>query len=375
MNPVAWRIARSALAAFAVAAVAPAAMAEDGTPPDHPQLPPGHPPIGGDRSGYELPGQIRLHGRFDVAYERYGYSDDPGDGKDAFRNYHRFLFLERHTKDDPFYFNAEVLGFNFYELGVRFHGERDDIWHASLTTGKVLVPFGADPLYHHAYGGRIGADQRVVPVVWSEFGLKGAIDLDLDPVALRFDAYVLRGYALRKPTDVLNLQTMSAPVDDLNYAAGGRISAAFQAATLTYSFYGGTLDHDRSLFMHALDASLWRLDVPVLDRFAFTLGVMRADVWGGGVPAYYNFADYLQVRFYATDCLYIQYRGGLDTRDNRSGLFTDAARLDQLDTSGHSVAVGWNQGNFTLVVQHHWQLELVDEIDDDFLRVTATYEF
>lgn len=35
MNPVAWRIARSALAAFAVAAVAPAAMAEDGTPPDH----------------------------------------------------------------------------------------------------------------------------------------------------------------------------------------------------------------------------------------------------------------------------------------------------------------------------------------------------
>ena len=53
----------------------------------------------------------------------------------------------------------------------------------------------------------------------------------------------------------------------------------------------------------------------------------------------------------------------------------NGARLDRADTSAHSLAVGWIHGSFTLVLQHIWQLELVDEQDDDLLRVIATYEF
>jgi hypothetical protein len=358
-------IFRTLVLAAGVALVAPRAAAEDA-------LPPGHPPVA---KGLALPGDIRLHGRFDVSYERYGYTDDPTEGKDAFRNYHRFLFVERHAKDDAFYFNAEVLGLNFYEIGARFHGERDDIWRLSVAAGKVLVPFGADPLFHHAYGGRVGADNRVLPIVWGEFGLKAALDLDLKPVRMKIDAFALRGYALRSATGILDLQTGAAPVDDLNFAGGGRISAAWGPATVSYSFYGGTLDFDRSLFLQAFDASLWRLDLPVLEDIAITLGVLRADVWGGGEAAYYHFADYLQIRYYPTDCLYIQYRGGLDMRDNRKHVFADTSRLDRFDTSAHSLAVGWLHGNFSLVLQHLWQLELVDEQADDFLRVTATYEF
>lgn len=335
-------------------------------------LPPGHPPI---RGGYELFGGIRLHGRFDVAYERYGYSDDPGDGKDAFRNFHRFLFLDRRVKGDPFFFRAEVLGLNFYEMGLRLQGAPDEVWRLTLAAGKVFVPFGADPLYHHAYGGRVGFDQRVLPAVWADYGLKAALALDLDPVALKLDAFALRGYALRKPDDVLDLRTHSAPLDDLNFAGGGRISATLGPATLSYSFYGGTLDHDRSLFMQSVDLTVWRIDLPVLEDIALTLGGMRADIFGGDLPAYYNFADYLQLRYYVTDCLYVQYRAGLDTRDNRSGVFADGSRTDRFDTSAHSLAVGWVRGNFSLVIQNLWQLELVDEQDDDFLRVTATYEF
>jgi hypothetical protein len=355
------------LATLAIAALqASPASAEE-------PLPPGHPPIAA--RGISLPGDVRLHGRFDVAYERYGYSDAIGDGKDAFRNYHRFLFVERHAKGDPFHFNADVLGLNFYEIGARIAGDDDDIWRLSFAAGKVLVPFGADPLFHHAYGGRVGADQRVVPIVWGEYGLKAGLELDLAPVRLRVDAYAVRGYALRAADGIVDLQTSSAPLDDLNFAGGGRVSASFGPATLTYSVYGGTLDFDRSLFMQAFDLSIWRLDLPVLEDIAVTLGAMRADVWGGGPAAYYHFADYLQIRYYPTDCLYIQYRGGLDMRDNRSGVFADTSRLDSLDTSAHSIAVGWIHGNFSLVVQHHWQLELVDEQDDDFFRVTATYEF
>jgi len=186
---------------------------------------------------------------------------------------------------------------------------------------------------------------------------------------------LLRGYALRAADGILNLQSNLAPLDDLNFAGGGRISASFGAATLNYSVYGGNLDFKRSLFMQALDVTLWRLDLPVLRDFAFTAGILRADVWGGDVDSYYHFADYIQVRYYPTDCLYIQYRGGLDMRDNRKSVFADGSRLDRFDTSAHSVSVGWLHGNFSLVLQHLWQLELVDEQDDDFLRLTATYEF
>lgn len=353
-------------------APAPAETPPVAPAPEAPELPPGHPPIAG---GLKLPGDIRLHGRFDVAYERHSYTDDLTEGRDAFRNFHRFVFLERHVKDDPFYFNAEILGLNFYEIGAKLHGNRDDIWRLSVAAGKILVPFGADPLFHHAYGGRVGQDNRVLPIVWGEYGLKANLELDLDPVALRLDGYVMRGYALRKATDVFSVTGNAAPLDDLNFAGGGRLSASFQAATLSYSFQGGTLDFDRSLFMQALDITLWRLDLPVLEDIAITAGIMRADVWGGDLKAYYNFADYIQLRYYPLDWLYIQYRGGFDTRDNRKGAFVDTARLDMLDTSAHSLAVGYIRGNFSLVIQHLWQLELVDEQDDDFFRVTATYEF
>lgn len=391
----------------AVAVFAPAALAEETPPPGQPpapppadqpappaeappaetpapeappaeapapaaELPPGHPPIG---HGVKLPGDIRLHGRFDVAYERHSYTDDLTEGRDAFRNFHRFVFLERHVKDDPFYFNAEILGLSFYEIGAKLHGNREDMWRLSFAAGKVLVPFGADPLYHHAYGGRVGADNRVLPTVWGEFGVKATLDLDLDPVGLRLDAYALRGFALRKATDVLSIQSGAAPLDDLNFVGGGRLSASFQQATLSYSFQGGTLDFDRSLYLQALDITLWRLDLPVLEDIAITAGLLRADVWGGDLKAYYNFADYIQIRYYPTDWLYIQYRGGFDSRDNRGGAFVDTSRLDELDTSAHSIALGYIRGNFSLVIQHLWQLELVNEQDDDFFRVTATYEF
>lgn len=339
---------------------------------DEGELPPGHPPV---KRGVSLPFDLRLHGRFDVAYERHGYTDAFWEGKDAFRNFHRFLFVERRAKGDPFYFNAEVLGLSFYEIGASFHGERGDKWRLNLAAGKVLVPFGADPLFHHAYGGRVGQDQRVLPLVWGEFGLKASLDLDLQPWGLRVDAFAVRGYALRAADGILNLQSNLAPLDDLNFSGGGRVSVSYAGATLNYSVYGGTLDFGRSVFMQALDLTLWRLDLPVLRDLAITAGVLRADVWGGDPDAYYHFADYIQVRYYPLDNLYIQYRGGLDMRDNRKGVFADGTRLDKLDTSAHSLSVGWIYNDFSLVLQHLWQLELVDEQDDDFLRLTATYEF
>ncbi len=375
------RLNRTCLHSLATHLILAIAVTSGGAAFASDELPPGHPPIhlpeGAESpsTGLGLGAGIRLHGRFDVAYERHSYSDDLTEGLDAFRNYHRFLFVERHTKDDPFYFNAEVLGLNFYEMGFRLKGGEELPWRLGMSAGKVLVPFGADPLFHHAYGGRVGADQRFLPVVWGEFGLKANLELDLGRAGLRIEAYSVRGYALRDAEGQLNLQTNAAPLDDLNFAFGGRISASYGPATIHYSIYGSNLDHGRALLMQGLDIGLWRLPLPVLEDFALTAGVIRADVFGGESASYYHFADYLQLRYYPLDCLYLQYRAGLDMRDNRQGVFADADRLDKFDTVAHSVAIGYVRGNFSLVVSHLWQLELVDEQDDDFFRVTAAYEF
>lgn len=337
-------------------------------------LPPGHPPIA--HGGIKLPADLRLHGRFDIAYERHGYSSDLTEGKDAFRNFHRFLFLDRATRDDPFFFKAELLALTFFEIGARFRGPDEDIWRLTLGAGKVLVPFGADPLFHHAYGGRVGQDQRVLPLVWAEYGLKAQLALDLAPVGLRFDAYLIRGHALRAADGILSLQANVSPLDEMNVAGGGRISASYGPATVSYSVYGSSLDFDRSVFMQAFDLTVWRIPgVPVLEDVALSFGLLRADVSGGELDSYYHFADYLQVRYYPVDWLYVQYRGGLDMRDNRSGLFADPDRLDRFDTTAHSVSVGFLHRGLSFVVQHLWQLELVDEQPDDFFRLTVAYEF
>jgi len=328
------------------------------------------------RPGLALFGQLRLNGRFDLAYERYGYTDNPTDGKDAFRNYHRFLFLSRHVRDDPFFFTAELLGLTFYEIGYRVRGAPETPWRFSFAIGRVLVPFGSEPLYHHAYGGRVGADHRFLPMIWGEYGAKASFSYPIDEVSLRADFFLVRGLALRQADQVLSIQSHVSPLDDLKFAAGGRLAVSWGPASLYYSIYGGGIGFDRSIIMQALDLTIWRIPgVPVLEDLALTIGVVRADMFGGDQPSSYHFADYIQLRYYPTRFLYIQYRGGMETRDNRAGLFVDKDRRTQLDGTAHSLAVGYIHGGFSLVLQHLWQLELRDEQPDDLLRLTATYEF
>ena len=136
------------------------------------------------------------------------------------------------------------------------------------------------------------------------------------------------------------------------------------------------MDFGQSLLVQAFDLSVYRIpNIPFLEDLAVSFGVVRADVWRSGEPDSYHFADYVEVRYFLYDTLYLQYRGGLDMRDNHTGAFADPDRLDRFDTSAHSVALGWSHRGFSLVLQHLWQLELVDEQPDDLLRLTAAYEF
>lgn len=322
-----------------------------------------------------LPGGIRINGRFDVIYERRGYTND-FDGEHAIRNFHHFVFLSRSTKSDPFFFNAEVIDLSYFEFGARLRG---DGWKLALKGGKVMVPFGADPLYHHMYSGLAAFDNQLLPVIWARYGAVVGGRFKAGPLSVLTDLYTVVGHAIDEPDQVLNLKSDLSPLDDKPMPAFGlRLGLAWEAITAYYSIYANPIGFERNLVMQAVDLTVWRIaDVPVVEDLALTVGVMRADVTGGSQPDYYHFGDYLQLRYYPTDWLYVQYRTGMQSFDNGGGAWLDDrdSRLDDSDFSVHSVGVTGTWYGFSLSLMHVWRLERDIERPNDFLRLTAAYEF
>jgi len=89
-------------------------------------------------------------------------------------------------------------------------------------------------------------------------------------------------------------------------AVGDRVSLSRGPVTLWYSLYWNPLPFGRHLFMQALDLAIWRPALPVVNRLALGVGVLRVLISADssyGKPdavadagAYYDFADYLWLR-------------------------------------------------------------------------------
>ncbi len=339
--------------------------------------------VGGDLrtmfgSGLPLFAGFRLNGRFDLNYERRDYRDQPlfKGGRNAIQVYHNFLFLSWQEKDSPLSFTAELITLQLWELAYRLSPKH---WPVRLTAkaGKLLVPFGSDPLYHHNYGGLAAFDQRMLPIIWAREGVQLSTYARVGPFAFNHDLYAVAGHALRQQDAVLNLQSDLAALDDAQIAIGNRLGASYGPASLYYSVYYNDLRFDRRLVLQALDAQLWKLrGVPFLQDFTFSAGAMRADVTGGGSGRdYYHFASYFMVRYFPVDWLFIQYRQGIQNYDNRRGVIQDDTRWTVADASAHNVGVVARYHGLSFGVFHFWNLERADEVDDDFTRVSLAYEF
>lgn len=353
---------------------APAAPAEGSTEAATPEIAPA-PKSHAGIQGIKLPGGIRLNGRFDIAYERSGYTKDPADGVDRLRNFHHFVFLSR-SADDPFFFSAEIIDQTFYEIGARIRPKGKD-WSATFRAGKILVPFGPEPLFHHNYGGLGGFDQELLPLVWAQLGGSASLTWRFQPVQLRADIYMVHGHELEEQDAILDLRGDFSSLSKVRMAFGGRLSASWGPLTLNYSAYFNKLGFDRRLFLQAVDLTVYRIpDVPFLKDLALSLGFMRADISGAGdVADYYHFGDYLELRYFPADWVNLHYRAGLKTLDNREGVYIDERRLGQEDRSAHTLGVTFRLYGASLAVQHTWRLEKKDELADDFFRITLAYDF
>jgi hypothetical protein len=365
-----------------------AAAAAPGASPAEPARAPGTPgPALPDRAivdftappgkGLSLPWNFRLNGRFDLNYERRHFDTQPfSAGDNAIQSYHHFIFLSRQAQGDPLGFSAELINLTFWE--VTYHlslPERaGQLW---MKAGKLLVPFGPDPLFHQSYGGLAGFDQRVLPVIWAQEGVAARFSREQGDVSGSADLYAVRGHALKQREAVLNLQSDLSPVDDARVAVGARLGASWKAVSLFYSGYVNGLGFGRLLYLQAADVEFWRWrGVPVLEQLAAEVGLLRADVSGAGPGRdYYHFASYFRLRYFLTDSAYLQYRQGLRTFDNRRGVIVDDTRLTSEDGSTHGFGLVSRYGPLTLGLSYYLNLEKADEVRDDFLRVTGVYEF
>ena len=340
----------------------------------------------GERGAQPLafPGGIRLGGMFDVAYERAGRSGELGSGYNSFRSYHHFLFLSRQGDEVPVGFNAELLGLYFYELTARLTSKGSHV-RVTAHAGKILVPFGPDPLFHKSYGGLSGADQKMLPVIWSSIGGGLRLGLAWRRLSVSDEIYSVQGFDLPARDQSLNLQRDVAAYDGARVAVGNRLALSRGAFTLWYSFYWNPMRFGRQLIMQAVDLTLWRPTLPVLNRLALGVGAVRAHIstdesYGqpgavAGAGAYYHFADYLWLRAYLGDWMYLQVRSGLATFANRGGLFYDARRADASDGSHHNLALVFEHAGAQASLAYFWNFEKVDERPDDLLRLTVSYAF
>jgi hypothetical protein len=347
-----------------------------------PAPPPSRRPHGS--SGVALPYGFQLNGRFDLNYERHQFTGSPAaaGAADALRSYHHFLFLSRSDAKDRIGLNVEMLGLLFWEARVRLSPDNRP-WQLAVAGGKILVPFGADPLFHQSYGGSAGFDQRFLPAIWAQEGAAAHLVVHRRELAVTDDLYVIRGYALRRGDGVLNLRSDFSPDDDTQLAIGNRVGASWGPLSVWYSALYNPLGFGRRLFMQAADVTLWRMrGVPVLEYLSFGAGALRADVsggesggFGGGGKDYYHFGTYVQLRVHPCDWLYIQYRQGLRTFDNRRGTIVDRTRLTSEDGSTHNFGVVARRRGLSAGVFYFINLEKGTEVPNDLLRMSVAYDF
>ncbi|HEY0706016.1 MAG TPA: hypothetical protein VGG33_04430, partial [Polyangia bacterium] len=183
----------------------PAAPSADTPPPAAPAAPalpagpPTAPPSAHAPKGLHLGHELTLNGRFDLNLERRGFSGNPWEdgAKTALQSHHHFLFLGRQSADDPFVFTVELTSLAFYEAALRLGPRRGDTG-LHVRAGKLLVPFGTEPLFHQSYGGHVGFDQRVLPPIWAAEGAAVTGHHAVGAVTLRADLYSVRGHMLRR---------------------------------------------------------------------------------------------------------------------------------------------------------------------------------
>lgn len=331
---------------------------------------------------------IHLSGRFDLNYELDNPAihfqanpelvDEttgeplPAADRGKLKNYHHFLFLKA-TPTEQLTLEAELVDLSYYELKYKVSPSLD------VRIGKILVPFGSSP-FHHFYGARQGNPfvGLLVPNFWAELG--GAASYSLlraGPATLEGDTYLIRGFD-GTPGNVL---TLNVGGSDTHFAIGQRLKlgigtkASFWASA---QFNRWRATNEGRVLLWGLDGRLdyGLIPLPVLKDFSLKAAFARAEVRDLALdPAlnpegwYWRYGDYVELAY-----------GGLrpwTTLRLRYGTIIDYNQVvSEKDVHNWTLAAQVPlQEHLSVLFEYQWNMEEINEIDNDLLRVQAALEF
>jgi len=320
----------------------------------------------GTGRGFEIWG-IMINGIFDVALESREFHTNPFDGKFSLINYHHFVFLSRRKADEKFFFSAEIIGRNFYEFGAK-------LGRFTLKFGKVLIPFGADPLFHHYYGGLIGLEQKFVPFVWSEHGgvFTAKIFEDMKKRVIVSNDFFVVNAPEGDPTQVFVMSKASPS----RFAVGDRLKIGYSRVIGYLSGYFTEYAKGYPMFMWGGDLSFARGFFPFLKNLSLKTGFAYMNVKGDPkkIGTYFNFADYLKIDYKLPLNLTFSFLVGSRTTQNYKYPFYDKSTPSKDDETAYNFALIYRRGPFSLTTRYVIKVEAIEQ-KDDFLRFHFKYEF
>ena len=315
---------------------------------------------------------VHISGRFDLNFEIENPVEEGASRDRRFRNYHKFLFLKV-TPSEQITLDAEVLDLTYYEMAYQV----TDSW--KFRAGRIWVPFGSTP-FHHYYGGRQGDpfDGLLLPNVWSEFGF--AVEGDLlrkDWLSIDGDLYSIRGFEgqLGEVVDLTN-----GGSDDV-FAFGGRTRVGIGSkitlwGSVLYNRFGDEDDGQLLLWGGDLLVDYGLVDVPVLRDLRLRAAFARADIQDDVLVQETDNSDHWYFRY--GDYVELTYRGlGVVSPRVRYGTIIDFDdRVSNADSHNWEAALlSRIQRNIMLLAQYQFNLEEVNEIDNDLFRFAMIFEF
>ncbi|MCS7212774.1 MAG: hypothetical protein NZ927_00905 [Candidatus Calescibacterium sp.] len=320
-------------------------------------------------NGLEIKG-LKINGKFDFSFELRDFKLNPFEGKAYFRNYHHFVFLTWRNKEQKFFLTAEIIERYFYEFGA-------NIDNLSIKFGKLLVPFGPDPLFHKSYGGLTGFDQKFLPVVWSELGI------DVSYTFFRTGRFIIANevYVVNAPREdqtKVYLPNIGSSID--KFAIGDRLTLGTDKFILYLSAYWNQYKGKYNYVMGAFDVAFpygFLGKEEIFRRLSLSAGILRSYATGDRdtVGSYFHFANYARLNIMLPLNLELRLLTGVKTIQNYRGLFYDKSTADNSDTASYNLALIYRIGLFSGQIQYIANSEFADEVEDNLFRVMFIFEF
>ncbi|WP_373048801.1 hypothetical protein [Vulgatibacter sp.] len=324
---------------------------------------PANPHGGGGGGITAFDGKVRIMGRFDATYELTNPAEDDHEIRNGdFKSYHHHIFIKASPSQKVGLF-AEVVDGLFFEASWK------PFERMEFKAGKILVPFG-DPGFHRYYAAVQGDPTTgiLLPNVWAEYGATLGWELGyIGPVSVHSDTYTVKGSFDKDPTKTLQL---NRPATGNRFAVGERLTFGWNRITLSGSLYYDEWNLGYDLFLYGVDLKIdyGLIAVPFLKDLRFKGGIARAEVENGETGDYYKYADYFELAY-----------GGFAewvTPRLRYGSYIDDSRLiTNKDLHNWSAALVIPADVLTFTAEYLWQMEEVDEVDNDLFRLMVALDF